>query len=76
MEYSKLEKDFKIDDSIVVVDQWLYRGCRNRTGIIVDIIPYGGTCLVDIIRVKLDSRFMRKSKTLGFEPWQIIVPIK
>ena len=65
-----MEKDFKIDDSIIVVDQYLYTGCKNRTGVIVDIIPYSRG-FEDIIRVKLDPRFMRKSKTLGFEPWQI-----
>lgn len=65
-----MNEDFKIGDNIIVVDQYLYRGCKNRTGVIVDIIPYSRG-FEDIVRVKLDSRFMRKSKTLGFEPWQI-----
>ena len=69
-----MNEDFKIDDNIIVVDQFLYRGCKNRTGVIVDIIPYSKG-FEDIIRVKLDPRFMRKSITLGFEPWQI-EPIK
>ena len=66
----KMNEDFKIGDSIIVVDQFLYRGCKNRTGVIVDIIPYDRG-FEDIIRVGLDPRFMRKAKTLGFEPWQI-----
>lgn len=75
MGHIKMEKDFKVGDNAIITDQYPYRGCKDRIGIIVDIIPYGQG-FVDIVRVRLKPRFSRKAKTLGFELWQIMVPIK